>query len=60
MVLIIRGNRHHAKHSCQSDASDWAAGNILHIPPSALTALVTMIFSGSHIPFEPYDPHLAL
>eukprot|EP00965_Chrysotila_dentata_P259161 6213464-Pleurochrysis_carterae.AAC.5 len=25
MVSIIRGNRHHVKVSCQSDASDWAA-----------------------------------
>eukprot|EP00965_Chrysotila_dentata_P180156 5948776-Pleurochrysis_carterae.AAC.1 len=39
MVFIVRGNRHHVKHTCRSDASDWAAVDILHIPPSALTAV---------------------
>eukprot|EP00965_Chrysotila_dentata_P171317 5653687-Pleurochrysis_carterae.AAC.3 len=33
-----RGNRHHAKHSCQRDSSDWVARDIPHIPPSAYTA----------------------
>eukprot|EP00965_Chrysotila_dentata_P056337 1868838-Pleurochrysis_carterae.AAC.1 len=39
MVFIPRGNWHQAKHSCRLDASDRAAGDILHIPPSAPTAV---------------------
>eukprot|EP00965_Chrysotila_dentata_P179864 5938681-Pleurochrysis_carterae.AAC.1 len=34
MIFVTRGNRHQVKHSCQSDASDSAAGDILHIPPA--------------------------
>eukprot|EP00965_Chrysotila_dentata_P224242 6194067-Pleurochrysis_carterae.AAC.1 len=37
MIFIIRGNRHHVKYSCRSDASDRAVG--VYIPPSALTAV---------------------
>eukprot|EP00965_Chrysotila_dentata_P218383 6190552-Pleurochrysis_carterae.AAC.4 len=33
--LHIRGNRHHVKHSCRSDAFDRVAGDIPHISPSA-------------------------
>eukprot|EP00965_Chrysotila_dentata_P203459 6181733-Pleurochrysis_carterae.AAC.3 len=40
MVIIIRGNRHHVKHSCRSDASHRVAGDILLILPSAPTALL--------------------
>eukprot|EP00965_Chrysotila_dentata_P220417 6191758-Pleurochrysis_carterae.AAC.2 len=41
MVFVIRGNRHHVKHSCRlgSDASDRVAVDIPHIPPSAPTAV---------------------
>eukprot|EP00965_Chrysotila_dentata_P032150 1072402-Pleurochrysis_carterae.AAC.1 len=39
MVSIIRGNGHHVKHSCRSDAFDRVAGDIPHIPPSAHTAV---------------------
>eukprot|EP00965_Chrysotila_dentata_P204008 6182079-Pleurochrysis_carterae.AAC.1 len=41
MAPIICGNRHHVKHSCQSDESDRVAGDIPHIPPSAPTALLS-------------------
>eukprot|EP00965_Chrysotila_dentata_P060174 1995411-Pleurochrysis_carterae.AAC.2 len=36
--LHIRGNQHHAKHSCQWNASNWVAGEIPHIPTSAYIA----------------------
>eukprot|EP00965_Chrysotila_dentata_P241979 6204615-Pleurochrysis_carterae.AAC.6 len=53
--LHIRGNRHHIKHSCQSDASDRVAGNIPHIAPSAYIARPTRsapgwAFAGGYIP----------
>eukprot|EP00965_Chrysotila_dentata_P190500 6173928-Pleurochrysis_carterae.AAC.1 len=40
MVFIIRGNWDHVKHSRRSDASDWAAGDIIHVP---LTAAPTAV-----------------
>eukprot|EP00965_Chrysotila_dentata_P006885 224611-Pleurochrysis_carterae.AAC.1 len=41
MLFIILGNRYHVKYSCRSDASDLAAGDIPHIPPSA-TAYIAL------------------
>eukprot|EP00965_Chrysotila_dentata_P196380 6177539-Pleurochrysis_carterae.AAC.5 len=39
MVSNIRGNRHHLRHSCRSEASDRVGGYIPYIPlVSAYTA----------------------
>eukprot|EP00965_Chrysotila_dentata_P097729 3231239-Pleurochrysis_carterae.AAC.2 len=36
--LHHRGNWHHVKRSCRSDASNRVVGDISYIPPSACTA----------------------
>eukprot|EP00965_Chrysotila_dentata_P034457 1146640-Pleurochrysis_carterae.AAC.1 len=38
MAPIIRGNRHHVMHSCQSGVSDWAARGNSYTSPVARTA----------------------
>eukprot|EP00965_Chrysotila_dentata_P192272 6175079-Pleurochrysis_carterae.AAC.1 len=38
----FRGNRHHVKRSCRSDASDRVAGKIPYIPPSVYTTAVNV------------------
>eukprot|EP00965_Chrysotila_dentata_P208936 6184984-Pleurochrysis_carterae.AAC.1 len=42
----FRGNRHHVKHSCRSDASDRVAGDIPkpgYIPPLAYISLAVLV-----------------
>eukprot|EP00965_Chrysotila_dentata_P194434 6176360-Pleurochrysis_carterae.AAC.1 len=44
MVSIICGKQHHVKNSCQSDVSDWAAGDVPHILPSSTLAACLGIY----------------
>eukprot|EP00965_Chrysotila_dentata_P257849 6213024-Pleurochrysis_carterae.AAC.6 len=54
MVYIIRGNRHHVKHSCQSDVYDWAARGILYTSPAAITAATTPWINHFAVALIPY------